>query len=254
MTKILILGGTTEASALARQLVGDERFEPLLSFAGRTQNIPMQPVPHRVGGFGGIEGLRDFLKEGEFTALIDVTHPFAAQMSGHAATVAEMLKLPLLRFERAAWQKQVGDNWLEVADMDAAAGALGEKKKRVFLTIGRLEVGSFQAAPQHDYLIRAIDDFALPAGINGRVITARGPFTLADELDLLRTESIDIVVSKNSGGAATESKIRAARDLGIAIVMVERPWLPKVATVDTVGSVMDWLGDVHTSSSARRGE
>lgn len=254
MTKILILGGTSEASALARQLVGHAHFEPLLSFAGRTQNIPAQPIAYRIGGFGGVAGLCDFLQKGEFAALIDATHPFAAQMSAHADAVAERLKLPLLRLERAAWQSQIGDRWTDVADMGAAAGALGGEPKRVLLTIGRLEVESFLKATQHDYLIRAIDDFELPVGLNGRVIAARGPFTLHEEVKLLRDEKIDIVVSKNSGGAATEAKLAAARSLGISIVMVARPVLPKVATVGAVGGVMDWLEGIHANPSARRGE
>ncbi|HEY4345508.1 MAG TPA: cobalt-precorrin-6A reductase [Parvibaculum sp.] len=253
-SKILILGGTSEASALARHIAGDERFEPLLSFAGRTQNIPAQPVPHRVGGFGGIQGLRDFLKRSDFAALIDATHPFAAQMSTHAAAAADAIGMPLLRLERAGWEKQEGDKWIDVVDMDAAARALDITPRRVFLTIGRLEVGSFIAAQQHDYLIRVIDDFTPPAGLRSRVIAARGPFTVADERQLLRAENIDIVVSKNSGGDATAAKLVAARELGIAVIMVARPVLPVVVTLDSVDAVMDWLARIHEDASTRRGE
>jgi precorrin-6A/cobalt-precorrin-6A reductase len=151
-------------------------------------------------------------------------------------------RTPLVRVERGAWAAADGDRWCSVESMSAAALALGGEPRRVFLSVGRQEVAAFAAAPQHDYLVRAIDRFD-PALPRARVIAARGPFALDDELALLRREAIEIVVSKNSGTPATYAKIEAARRLGLPVVMIERPQLPAAATVDTVDGVLSWLHD-----------
>ncbi|MCE9649037.1 MAG: cobalt-precorrin-6A reductase [Parvibaculum sp.] len=252
-TKILILGGTSEASALARALADDARFDALMSFAGRVRDIAEPAIPHRIGGFGGAEGLARFIDVNAIDALVDATHPFAAQMSANAVAAAAEAGVPLLRFERPAWTRRTGDRWTEVADMGQAAKALGAAQRRVFLTVGKLEIAAFHAAPGHDYLIRAIDAFdpGLPLA---RVIAARGPFTVEDERALLRGERIDVVVTKNSGAAATAAKIEAARDLGIEVVMVTRPQLPPAEAVQSVGDAMEWLRRLHAGTPARRGE
>jgi precorrin-6A/cobalt-precorrin-6A reductase len=251
--KILILGGTSEASALAKALAGDARFDALMSFAGRVQDIPAPAIPYRIGGFGGVEGLVRFLEANAIGALSDATHPFAAQMSANAVAATSASGVPLLRFERPAWVRGAGDHWTEVADMARAAEALGEEMRRVFLTVGKLEIAAFHAAPHHDYLIRAIDAFD-PGLPQARVIAARGPFTVDDERALLRDERIDAIVTKNSGAAATSAKIEAARDLGIEVVMVTRPQLPHADAVQSVGNAMEWLERLHAGTPARRGE
>lgn len=253
--KILILGGTMQASILAQRLAGEGPYEVLLSFAGRTANPVLPPVPCRVGGFGGADGLVRFLGENSIGALVDATHPFAAQMSLHAVHAAHAINLPLLRLQRPAWEKCEGDIWTEVPDMRAAAHALGPVPRRVFLPIGKLETGAFSIAPQHDYLIRAVDSFTPPPELrHARVIAARGPFAVEDEVRLMNDARIETVVSKNSGAGATYAKIVAARRLGIPVVMVARPDLAEAQTVATVEAARDWVENQHASTLVSRGE
>jgi precorrin-6A/cobalt-precorrin-6A reductase len=204
---VLILGGSTEASALAAALAGDERFVVELSLAGRTRAPVPPPVPYRIGGFGGAEGLAGYLRARGVAALINATHPFAARMSANAVAAARLAGVKLLRVRRPAWVPGPGDDWTEVPDMPSAARALGESPRRVLLTIGRNELAVFAAeAPQHRYVIRSVDpppSEALPP--HAEVLTARGPFTLADELALLHDFQIEMVMTKNSGGSATEA-------------------------------------------------
>ncbi len=250
--KLLILGGTSEGRLLAAHLANEPRYDVLLSFAGRTESLQRPAVPHRVGGFGGVPGLVACLQEQRFDALIDATHAFAAQMSHHAVTAAEAAGIPLLRIEIPAWREGVGDHWQNVPDMQQAALALGPAPRRVFLSIGRLEVAAFAAAPQHDYLIRAVDAFEPPLP-RARVLALRGPFVLNAERALFTRERIDIIVSKNAGTAATYAKVEAARDLFLPVIMVERPRLPQAQTVASVEQACAWLEAIHGALSRRRG-
>jgi precorrin-6A/cobalt-precorrin-6A reductase len=239
--KVLLLGGTTEASALARLLAADARFNTTLSLAGATSTPRPQPVPWRIGGFGGIEGLRRYLAEARIEVLVDATHPFAAQMTRHALAAAGAT--PLLRLERPAWAPLPGDSWHRVPDMPAAARALGAVPRRVLLTVGQKELAPFHAAPWHRYVIRSVDPPApasLPPG--AEVITATGPFALDDERALLESRGIEVVVTKNSGGAATAAKLAAARERGIPVVMMDRPSPPPgLERVPDAESAMRWL-------------
>jgi precorrin-6A/cobalt-precorrin-6A reductase len=222
--RLLILGGTTEASGLALRLAGRADVEPILSLAGRTRNPLPPPIPFRVGGFGGVDGLRRFLAERRIDAVIDATHPFAARMTANAALACRAAAIPLARLTRPPWRRQAGDRWLGVPDLDAAARAIGDTPRRVFLTIGGVQLAAFAAAPQHHYVVRAIERPAAIAGLpSHELILARGPFGEAAETALLRDARIDVVVTKNSGGSATEAKLAAARALGIAVIMIERP-------------------------------
>lgn len=232
---------------LAERLASDERFAALLSFAGRTASLHVPAAAHRIGGFGGVAGLSDFLRAGTFDAMIDATHPFAAQMSANAVHAAQALGVPLLRVERPAWQQLAGDRWQEVDDMQAAASALGPTPRRVFLTIGRLEIDAFRSAVQHHYLVRAVDPFELPLPA-ARLISARGPFDVAAERELLQREAIEVIVSKNAGTAATYAKIEAARALALPVVMVRRPQLPAADTVSTVDEAQLWLTHRYNAS------
>jgi precorrin-6A/cobalt-precorrin-6A reductase len=252
--KILILGGTAEGRRLAERLSRDARFDPLLSFAGRTTSLAPPAVPHRVGGFGGAAGLASFLRQGGFEALLDLTHPFAARISANAVAAAREVGVPLLRLARAAWREQPGDAWIDAVDMASAAHALGSTPRRVFLSIGRLELEAFCAAPEHHYLVRAVDAFALPAALaHARLLLARGPFELAAERALLERERIEILVSKNSGTDATYAKIEAARALGLPVVMVRQPVLPACSEVATLEAAQAWLEQLQDSGGRLRG-
>ena len=238
--KVLILGGTSAGRQLAERLTSTPDYAPLLSFAGRTTSLQLPEIPHRVGGFGGVAGLAEFLARERFSALIDATHAFAAQMSIHAAAAAAATGVPLLRLEVEPWIQQNADHWLNVNSIAEAARALGETPRRVLLTIGRQEVAAFRDAPHHDYLIRAIDAFD-PGLSRARVLCARGPFERGAEIALLRHEQIEVIVSKNAGTGATYAKIEAARELGLPVIMVARPPLPAAATVHEVAEALRWL-------------
>jgi precorrin-6A/cobalt-precorrin-6A reductase len=205
-----------------------------------------------VGGFGGVAGLAHLLREQAFQALVDATHAFAAQMSQHAVSAAHSAGVPLLRVENRAWSTVEGDRWLRVPDMRAAAQALGAQPRRVFLSVGRLEAHAFLAAPQHDYLVRAVDPFD-PGLPRARVLAARGPFALEHERKLLVDERIDVLVSKNAGTRATYAKIEAARLLGLPVVMVDRPVLPEATVVHSVEDALSWLEALHGKASMERG-
>ena len=199
--KILILGGTAEARALAQDLAGRADLAVTLSLAGRTAEPLPQAVPVRSGGFGGVDGLAAYLRAERIDALIDATHPYAAVISANAARAAEIARVPLLALRRAAWKKQAGDNWTEVATVEDAVTALGETPRRVFLTLGRKELAPFAAAPQHVYLVRSVDPVDPPLAVpQASYIAARGPFTEAADRALLETHRIEIIVAKNSGG------------------------------------------------------
>ncbi len=258
--RILILGGTREARALATLISGDGRFDALLSLAGRTANPAALPVPVRSGGFGGADGLARFLKEGGFAAVIDATHPFAANISANAVAAAQETGLPLGSLVREPWREVEGDRWTTVGDVRAAAEVLDSNPRRVFLTVGRQELGAFAAAPQHSYIARTIDppsDTALPPDFT--LIQARPPFDVGAETAFLSEKRIDVLVSKNSGGEETYAKIAAARALGLPVVMVARPHKPVGVTLTSAADAMSWLEGLSGShappspSISRRG-
>ncbi len=227
MLKILILGGTTEATGLAASLAGDARFDVLFSYAGATRAPRPAPVPWRVGGFGGADGLAAFLRDGGFHVLVDATHPFARQIKRNALQAASDAGVALIAVHRPGWTAQPDDRWTMVADMVDAARALGVAPRRVLLTVGQKELAPFRAAPQHDYIIRSVDPppaEVLPPRV--RLIPARGPFQLAEEEALLRALDVSVLVTKNSGGDATDAKLTVCRRLDIEVVMVERPAHP----------------------------
>jgi len=206
--RVLILGGTTEASGLAHLLAADPRFETTLSLAGRTSKPRTQPVRTRIGGFGGADGLAAWLAQEAIEATVDATHPYADQISSNAVAACERLAIPLATILRPAWQPKLGDQW----------------------------------NPRHHYIARTIDP---PEGIvlprDARLIFDRGPFDEPAETALLMNEKIDVLVSKNSGGAATYAKITAARKLGIPVVMIARPHKSHGHVVDTAEAAAKWL-------------
>ncbi len=239
--RVLILGGTTEASAIARALAGDARFAPVLSLAGRTRAPVPPPIPWRVGGFGGAAGLAAYLAQGGMQALVDATHPFAARMKANA----EAVSIPRVAVLRPAWVAQPGDRWTEVADLAEAAEALGRPPRRVFLTVGRRDLAAFGAP--HRYVVRSVNAPAeAPEG--SVVVTARGPFTEDDDRALMLAHGIDVLVTKNSGGSAVAGKLAAARSLGIHVIMVRRPPPPAGPVVPDATGALAWL---HAQAALR---
>lgn len=229
--RILILGGTTEARELAG-LLRARGIPATLSLAGRTERPVEQPVPVRVGGFGGAAGLAAYLRDKGYGALVDATHPYAAGISRNAVAAAEAAGVPLVALRRPAWARVPGDRWTEVRDAAAAVAELGDAPRRVFLALGRQELRPFVAAPQHRYLVRSVDPVEPPLAVpHARYVLARGPFAEPAERALLAGERIGAIVAKNSGGHAGYGKIAAARALGIPVLLLRRPELPPVARV-----------------------
>jgi precorrin-6A/cobalt-precorrin-6A reductase len=250
MKRVLILGGTTEARQLAGRLAQRGDLAVTLSLAGRTAAPAAQPVPVRIGGFGGEDGLSRYLANERIDALIDATHPYAAVISTNAAHAAARAEVRLLALRRPVWVAAAGDQWTEVADAAAAVGALGPAPRRVFLALGRQEIGVFAQAPQHHYLVRSVEPIVPPLAVpDADYITARGPFGEDNERALLTQHRIDTIVAKNSGGAATYGKIAAARSLGIGVILLRRPLLPDVPAVETVDAAVAWLD--HEFAPAR---
>ncbi len=229
---------------MARRLAGDTRFDPVLSLAGRTRAPPTPPIPFRIGGFGGPQGLAQYLLAENFAALVDATHPFAQNISANARWAGTAANIPLLAIVRPQWVTQTGDCWIDVATMAQAAAALGDTPRRVFLTIGQQELPAFAATP-HAYLVRSVDKPPAPVLDNAVFIAARGPFLLAAEIKLLRAHRIEFLVTKNSGGTATSAKLQAARHCGVKVVMVARPPPPDVPTVTNDAQAVAWLNHVR---------
>jgi len=235
--RVLILGGTSEASEIAAQLAARDDLTLISSFAGRVSE-PRRPMGIvRIGGFGGVVGLMSYLVDENIDVVIDATHPFASKISDNAELACNTLGVPLIALERPPWEPEDCDHWRAAADVLAAASMANHKGNRVFLTIGRQELGAFSNCEDAWFLVRAIDQPNEKLPTNSKLILKRGPFHLEDELQMFRNESISLVVSKNSGGTAIYSKIDAARALRIPIVMIDRPRkhnIPTVAHVDDV--------------------
>lgn len=242
--RVLILGGTADARHLAAELAASpDEFEVTSSLAGRVAKPRLPAGEVRVGGFGGVAGLADWLTEHQVDALVDATHPFAATMSQHAAAAAARADVPLLALSRPAWTPDAGDRWHEVDSLTQAASLLPELGRRVFLTTGRTELAPFAAVPQLWYLIRSVDP-PEPAACppDHHVLLDRGPFTLEGERAVLREHRVEVLVTKNSGGQATVPKLLAAREAGLPVVLLRRPAPPAVhATASTPAETVNWL-------------
>ncbi len=248
--RFLILGGTSEATALCGALAVRADLRPTLSLAGRTAHPAPPAVPHRTGGFGGVAGLGAYLRAEAIAAVVDATHPFAARISAHAAAACAECGVPLVAFTRPPWRPGPGDRWTEVPDLGTAVAALGAEPRRALLTVGRLGLAAFRAAPQHHYLVRTIDP-PDPADLppDAAVVLDRGPFRLADEEALMRRERVDVLVTKNSGGAAAAPKLEAARALGVWVIAVARP--PVAGGREelfALGDVLAWI-DAHAGGA-----
>ena len=241
MTRILLLGGTTEASALAKQLAVAGR-DAVFSYAGRTARPASQPLPMRLGGFGGVAGLVEYLRTERITHMVDATHPFAAQMSANAVAACSETGVALCALERQPREAGEGNNWVRVANMQGAVEALPDSGARVFLAIGKQNLEIFAAKPGNHYLLRLVDapEGALPLP-DTTVVVARGPFDTGGDQALMAEHRITHVVAKNAGGVGAEAKLYAARALGLPIVMIDRPQVPDRKVLRSVGEVLTWL-------------
>jgi precorrin-6A/cobalt-precorrin-6A reductase len=242
---LLILGGTTEASDLAR-IVTDRGIGAIFSYAGRVGKPRVQPLPTRVGGFGGINGLVAWLRDNAISHVIDATHPFAVAMSRNAVAACAEAGVKLAALTRPQWQAGEGDLWREVADIEAGVAALDGPAQRVFLALGRLHLSAFGAQPQHHYLLRLVDRPKVPPLPRCEVVVARGPFDLAGDIALMQAHETGIVVCKNSGGSGARAKLEAARHLRLPVLMIARPVMPERTELASCQEVLDWLGHSGT--------
>ena len=239
MSRILLLGGVGDALAIARRLAPQDIY----SLAGLGKLPSDLPCQLRVGGYGGAEGLAAFMAAEGIDLLLDITHPYAAQISANAARAAELSGVPCWALRRPGWQAGDGDDWREVADWAALSAAL-EPFQRPFFTLGREPLAHMQAIPLHQHwTVRCLDDY--PGNSRARVIGARGPFNLADERALFAAGQFDVLISKNSGSSATEPKLQVARELGLPVLLLARPPLPAVdrqfSAVEDVWSALQAL-------------
>lgn len=240
--RVLILGGTQEAALLAAQCTQLPGVDVISSLAGRLQRPTLPAGTVRQGGFGGVAGLVEYIREQHIAVLLDATHPFAADISWHAAEAAQVCRIPHLMLVRPPWEPTAADHWLAVASLVEAATLLPAIAQRAFLSIGRQELPVFAQCTHLWFLMRMIEPPAsetpLPPGL---VLLQRGPFAVADERVLFQTHTIGALVSKNSGGQATAAKLLAARELGIPVVMVQRPALPAGVQVADVAQARLWM-------------
>jgi precorrin-6A/cobalt-precorrin-6A reductase len=236
--RVLLLGGTGEARALAKTL--HPRVDIISSLAGRVPDPALPVGPVRIGGFGGVDGLKRWLRDEQIDAVVDATHPFAATMTAHAAEACAALRIPHLVLARPAWAP--GNSIVVESDIEAAEAVAKQQYSRVFLTTGRSSVKAFGGSDAW-FLIRAVtapDAASLPR--HHQLLLSRGPYRYDGELSLLREHRIDALVTKNSGGDMTRAKLDAAAALDIPVVMVARPQLPAgVAAVGAVDDAAEWV-------------
>jgi precorrin-6A/cobalt-precorrin-6A reductase len=243
-----VLGGTAEARALAAVLVADGH-EVVSSLAGRVSRPALPVGAVRTGGFGGVDGLADHLVAEGYGLVVDATHPFAARITANAATATGQVDVPMVRLQRPGWERHplaAELHWVDgVDDARAAAESLGA---RVFLTTGRQQLDAFARWSDRYVLARVVDppDWAVPS--SWEVLQARGPYPYEAERALIESRRVDVLVTKDSGGSHTEAKLRAARDLGVEVVVVRRPELPSgLAVVESVAEAVGWVAGCQGS-------
>lgn len=239
--RVLILGGTGEARRLAGALAGRPGLEVVSSLAGRVRAPALPAGEVRIGGFGGVDGLAEYLRCSRIGAVVDATHPFAAVITESVVVAARRVGVPLLVLRRPGWTPSAGDDWHWVRTPAEAARALPALGERVFLTTGRLGLAAFATLDRHWFLVRSVDPPEPPMPRRMELLLARGPFTLPGERALLTGHRIDVLVTKDSGGEMTAAKLRAARELGIPVLIQARPPAPDAATVATVEAAVHWL-------------
>jgi precorrin-6A/cobalt-precorrin-6A reductase len=240
--RVLVLGGSTESSALAARLCAAGGVAVTTSLAGRTASPSALPGEVRIGGFGGSAGLARWLEAERVEAVVDATHPFTGRMPWNAAEACAAQGVPRLRLRRPGWAPEAGDRWTVAADMKTAVAVVAAMPaRRVFLTIGRQQLEEFAGLEHVWFLVRSIEPPDPMPLHQAEVLLSRGPFALAGEEELMRSRRIEAVVTKNSGGSAAAAKLTAARRLGIPVVMVARPPAPPGPCVATVDDALSWL-------------
>lgn len=242
--RLMILGGTAEAAALARDVANrwGGKIDMITALAGRLGRRPDLPGRLRIGGFGGTDGLAAYLESENIDALVDATHPFAAIISVHAEDAANQVGVPRLALLRAPWRAQTGDDWRPAPNLTEAAHMIPAIGARAFLTTGIGGLESFAAIPETWYLVRLMAPPKQPPPLrHHETVIGRPPYALESERRLLREHDIAVTVTKNSGGGATEAKLTAAREAGIPVIMIERPPPPGGETAGDVESTMAWI-------------
>ncbi|GHE61778.1 cobalt-precorrin-6A reductase [Streptomyces capitiformicae] len=227
---ILVLGGTTEARELATTLVARPDIRVTTSLAGRVSRPGALEGDVRIGGFGGADGLADWLREHDVDAVVDATHPFATAITVNAAEAARATGTPAVVLRRPGWRPGPGDRWHDAGSLTEAAAQLPALGRRIFLTTGRLGLAAFAHLAELHFLVRSVEAPEPPLPPHTHVLLARGPFTVAGERAVLREHRVDVLVTKDSGGEATAAKLVAARELGLPVVVVRRPPLPEGVT------------------------
>lgn len=254
-TRLLILGGTGEAAALARAVLVrfGEAIDMTTALAGRTRHPGPIPGLVRIGGFVGAAGLADYLAAQRTDRVIDATHPFATEISSAARLACDQLRVPRLLLVRPAWRRHPLDRWIEVDSIEAAAQIVGRVGRRALLTVGGGEVEAFAAATGVRFVVRLIDPPRAPLPLRfHEIVLGRGPFSLGEERHLMQRHAIDVLVCKASGGAATEAKLVAARELSLPVIMVRRPPVERGLAVDNIDAALDWLAGLDDRRGARR--
>ncbi|HEY0534230.1 MAG TPA: cobalt-precorrin-6A reductase [Actinoplanes sp.] len=219
--------------------LAETTYSVISSLAGRTSRPLEIAGDVRIGGFGGVGGLVDYLTAERIDAVVDATHPFAATMTRHAVEAAAATRTPVLILRRPGWAEVAGDDWWRVRDLTEAAALLPQLGDRVFLTTGRQGIAAFAGVRGAWFLSRSVEEPAPPMPRDLEVVLDRGPFTLGGERQLLRDRKINVLVTKDSGGPAP--KLGAARERGIPVIVVDRPPIPEAPTVTTVGEAVEWL-------------
>ena len=246
--RVLLLGGTGEARALAASLHAQD-IDVVSSLAGRVSNPALPVGAVRSGGFGGVEGLARYLVEEQVAAVVDATHPFAATISAHAVAACGQVGVPVLGLRRPGWTEGPDDRWQRVPDITAAADAVaGSAAGTVFLTTGKRDLAAFAGDGAHEYLVRVVDPPDGPMPPRTSVLLDRGPYEVAGERALMLAHQVTVLVTKDSGGALTVAKLAAARELGVQVVMVDRPPGAGYPSVPTVEAALDWVLSQQPSS------
>jgi precorrin-6A/cobalt-precorrin-6A reductase len=244
-SRVLLLGGTGEAAALARAIrqALPDRVALTTSLAGRTTRPVPVPGDVRIGGFGGAAGLETYLRDHAIDRVIDATHPFAAQISAHARLACDAAGIPRLMLLRPPWRHHPLDRWIEVSDVAGAAAVVGKLGRRAWLTVGAGDIAAFAGVTDVRFLVRLISAPAHPLPLKlHELVLGRGPFSLAEERHLLHLHAIEVLVCKASGGAATEAKLTAAREVSLPVVMIRRPPAENGEAVETIEAALAWLG------------
>jgi len=238
--KMLILGGTGEAAELVRCL--PKNFTPITSWAGRTKAPANLPGEVRIGGFDGADGLKAYLQENRIDVVVDATHPFAARISENAAKACTETGVPRLYFLRSTWEKQPGDEWVFADSLEDAAERVAALGRRPLLTIGRQHLNAFSGLNDVEFLVRVLEKPEAPLPLEVyQTVVGKPPIFLEGEQALFRRHSIDLLITKESGGEATYAKIEAARLEKIPVLMIRRPVPPPGDAVSSVEGALDWL-------------